>query len=188
MPQSVVSEGWKKLNPAQRQQAMARMTPEQKQILAKDLGYQGQTEEKTPQEKYKELNGKEMPSIGAAPSWGRQLETLIEHPIASIDSAVENPLHRPRNASMEEMVGTDTSNLIRGAGSVARHPLNTIKGMLSQGFGARPIIENLENFALKEAGKPERWKTSPIIPRNPEEGAYGIGQGLMTAGLLKGVP
>ena len=120
-------------------------------------------------------------TIGAAPSFWDQTKQMLAHPLDALESASQ-PIPMPRDATMGEMV---ENNLTNAAGSVAgiiRHPLQTAEGILSSGFGARPLVENAEDAILQAAGKPARWNT-PLVPNNPVDASRAIGSALALGGL-----
>ncbi len=119
----------------------------------------------------------------SAPS--SSLADALRHPLNLLDSA-SHTVSRPTNASVPEMATSDFQNLGSGLVQVVRHPLDTIGGMLSQGFGARPVVETLANKVSTDIGGKRLYEPAPIFPTTPESGAQAIGAGITLAGAGEG--
>jgi hypothetical protein len=126
-------------------------------------------------------------TMSATPTFADRLKATIQHPLNSLESASQ-PVSRPADATIPEMIGADIANVGAGAASVARHPLNTIGGIISSGFGMRPLVETAENKVLEGAGKPTANPNTQLIPHSPEQAAYAIGQTAAVAGAAKTIP
>lgn len=122
-------------------------------------------------------------ALAARPSWSRQAMAVIKHPLNSMEAAAQ-PTQRPANATMGEMAATDLSNVAAGATSVFRHPLRTAGQALEQIGGAvtAPVEEITTGTSLP------RQDLEALPTMTPEQGAFTIGQGLATEGLVKGAP
>ena len=120
-------------------------------------------------------------TIGAAPSFLDQTKQMLEHPLDALEAASQS-VPMPKDASMGEMMENNLANVASGAAGVIRHPLKTAEGILSSGFGIRPLVENAEDAVLQAAGKPARWNT-PLVPNNPVDASRAIGSGLALGGL-----
>lgn len=118
-------------------------------------------------------------TIQAQPTAGQRLLNLITHPLNELDSS-STMTSTLRNASLGEMVSSNLNNLGAGATSVIRHPVDTLKGMLAQGFGARPVVENAINAAVSPVVGHDLY-SNRLLPSNPDEASYAAGQGLALA-------
>lgn len=122
-------------------------------------------------------------SFVAQPSFGEKVKAMVLHPLNSM-AAASNPVSRPRNASMPEMLATDLHNVGAGATNVFRHPLDTLTGALASVGGV--VTAPFE----AAQGKPTEFNEvfNEANTNGPEFGANLIGSGLATAGLAKAAP
>ncbi len=111
-------------------------------------------------------------TIGPQPSYGQRLVDAIRHPLNSLEAASQ-PVMTPRGASFGERVGADLSNLAAGPAGMLRHPIKTLGGMMSSGFGARPILETAANTLTGRNLYPQ----APM-PLSHDESVYAAGQQL----------
>ncbi len=128
-----------------------------------------------------------MPTMSAAPSWSDNLKSMFTHPLNSLE-AESQQVSTPRDASLGEMLGTDLSNAVSGGLGLIRHPLQAAGNYLANGLGARPIVEDAENAIIRAAGGTPQRPDTPLLPQNPDQAAYAIGQGLATGGMMKALP
>lgn len=112
-------------------------------------------------------------SFNAPPSTSQQWMNMFQHPLNTLDQAAQ-PVNRPRDASVGELVGSDLSNVLAGAAGVIRHPLDTLGNVIS---GAFNTVVHPVDTATQVAHQ--------LNTNGPQTGAVMLGQGLVLPSLVK---
>ncbi len=158
-PNSERAAAWKALNPQQREQALSRMSPDQKTSLASDLGYQGGAETAT------------------AGDWRDPLTGIRPHNLKSLLPGKNGQYDAGAYA---REAGTALGNIGAGGLGVILHPVDTVTGIAKS--VAHPI-ETLKTMGKQFGEAPLETAESMI----GQAGATA-GLGKVAEGTLKSIP
>lgn len=162
---------WKALTPQQRDQAMSRMSADQKKQLAASLGYQEQTQTQT-----KPKTVAQQYDEAVAP-----LATTTPHNLKSL--LPKNGRFDPKAYAHE--AGTALSNIGAGGLGVILHPVDTAVGMGKFALRSLPPVELAENLMGRKGATQEMAES---FVKQPLESAETMaGQSAVMGGATEGL-